>query len=238
MEIKITCPYCEADNYVAEGRESVFCSACGEKIEIKYTGGVDVIHPWEKKLDDAFTYMELQEFEKAEQIITPLIKEDPGNFWLYRPYVEAITQGYKKLLSSNRRRVLDLVDKTIALAPAEYRTEAIAWKGRIIECYDIQAKSRESVEWAEKARGEKENIFVGVIFFAVALLLLAVSVFLYKDPAVVEITRPMFGAGVVICGGMLFVHIIKYKKALRRCMKLNAEVMEWNEKIEAQTDAD
>ena len=59
MEIKITCPYCEADNYVAEGRESVFCSACGEKIEIN-TPEELMLYIRGRKNWMMLTYMELQ----------------------------------------------------------------------------------------------------------------------------------------------------------------------------------
>ncbi len=224
MEIKIACPHCGAENYVEEGYESVFCSLCRQKIEIKYTGGVDLIEPWMRKREEAYTLIELGEYEKAERIVAQLIKEDPGNYWLYRPYIDAITENLSKMNEGNRGRVLGLVDKMIAVAPEEYREETMEFKEYLRDIFDVYKKDRESQEWGVKAENARINMLTSVVFVIVSVVLLAMSFFLYEDPAVVEITRLLFGVGVAICVGMLLVHIVKYKKALRRYKKLSAEV--------------
>jgi len=231
MRIKISCPYCNAENFVEEGYESVFCAICGEKIEIKYTGEVNVIEPWMRKREEAYTLIELGEYEKAERIVSQLLEENPGNYWLYRPYVDAITENYRKMNEGNRGRVMNLVDRMIAVAPDEYKAETIEWKAYLNDAFDAYKKDRERQEWGAAADGQKSNLQVCIIFVSVSALLLGASLFLYKDPAVIEITRLLSVGGVVISGGMLLVHTVKYKKALRRYHKLSAEVNAWVERI-------
>lgn len=224
MEIKISCPYCGAENVVEEGYESVFCSVCGQKTEIKYTGGVDLIEPWMRKREEAYALIELKEYEKAERIVAQLMKEDPGNYWLYRPYIDAITENLTKMNEGNRGRVLGLMDKMIAVAPEEYKEETVEFKEYLRDIFDLYKKDRESQEWGIKAENERINMLTSVVFVIVSVVLLAMSFFLYKDPVVVEITRLLFGIGAAVCVGMFLVHILKYKKALRRYNKLSAEV--------------
>ncbi len=234
MEIKIVCPYCGEENYIEEGYKRVFCSACGQKIEIKYTGGYLVVEPWMKTLEEAGLCMRMGEYEKAERMIAQLIKEQPGNCWLYRPYVEAITEDYSKMNQSNYGRVMTLVDKMIALAPEEEKAEAQDWKRRVQENYDVYEKYHEGQKCRAMAAEARINAWICGFFLLVCLLLFIVSVLPNENAALAGTHAVIFGLGTVLCVSATSLYILKYKKALRRFEKLDAEIRAWTQKVNSR----
>ena len=171
------CPSCDANIEVPADRETVYCAYCGSAIKSKAAiaygntvtieGEVKVegIATLEKLVQNAETYMKLNEYQKAHEVFTQITKEYPEDY-----------RGWLGVFTTNMKTCFFINDDRFGYIDFNYNASEKAYNNayKLLNTQEIkkQVEKIYEYEWTnvlhEIANGEcnedqTKNFFVGIL---------------------------------------------------------------------------
>lgn len=145
----LMCPNCKAKIQADPGREYVFCTYCGDKIQIRSLLDIQTEDEAQEKamiqskLEDGDAFLQMNDYYRAELIYHELINDFPDCPSGYERMIRIYTRDYTIFRTENKERVFSCLEKALEVASEENRLE-----------YKQLKEKLEAVTWQEAEKRE------------------------------------------------------------------------------------